>query len=92
MIVRILTEAQYELDQEYLEQLNTVDNQIVTAIADGDRARFTTLFNDLIALVRDQGIPVPYQELHPSDLILPPPETSFEDAAELFVGEGVVPD
>ncbi len=92
MIVRILTEGQYELDSDYLDQLNAIDNDVVSAIADGDRARFSGLFQDLLAVVREHGTPVPTEYLHESDVILPPPDTSFEEAAELFIGEGVVPD
>ena len=92
MIVRILTEGQYELDSDYLDQLNAIDNDVVSAIADGDRARFSGLFQDLLAVVREHGKPVPAEYLHESDVILPPPDTSFEEAAELFIGEGVGPD
>ncbi|CCF86258.1 PspA-associated protein PspAA [Nitrolancea hollandica] len=92
MIVRILTEGQYEIDSDYLDQLNAIDNDVVSAIADGDRERFASLFQDLLSIVRQHGTLVPAEYLHESDVILPPPDTSFEEAAELFVGEGVVPD
>lgn len=92
MIVRILTEGQYEIDSDYLDQLNAIDNDVVSAIADGDRARFASLFQELLSIVREHGTPLPNEALEESDVILPPADTSFEEAAELFVGEGVIPE
>ena len=89
MIVRIATEGQYELDSSYLDKLNAIDNDIVNAIADGDRARYQKLFNQLLELVRGHGTPVDVDELVESQVVLPPPDTTFDEAEELFVGEGM---
>ncbi|HEU5422175.1 MAG TPA: hypothetical protein VFU72_01415 [Nitrolancea sp.] len=89
MIVRIATEGQYELDSSYLDKLNAIDNDIVNAIADGDRARYQKLFNQLLELVRRHGTPVDVDELVESQVVLPPPDTTFDEAEELFVGEGM---
>jgi hypothetical protein len=92
VIVRILSEGQYEIDSDYLDQLNAIDNDVVSAIADGDRARFATLFQNLLSVVREHGTPLPNEDLRESDVILPPSDTTFEEAAELFVGQGAIPD
>ncbi len=92
MIVRISSEGQYRLDSSYLDHLNSIDNDIVAAIAVGDKARFSVLFRNLLALVRDHGEPVAEDELVESQVFLPPPDTTFEEASELFIAEGVVPD
>jgi hypothetical protein len=92
MIVRIATEGQYRIDSSYLDHLNALDNDLVSAIADGDRGRFSALFQDLLTLVRDHGHPVGDEELLESQVVLPPPDTTFDEAAELFTGEGLVPE
>lgn len=92
MIVRISTEGQYRLDSSYLDHINAIDNDIVEAIAGGDRAKFGVLFKNLIDLVRDHGEAVEPDELVESQLVLPPPDTTFDEASELFVAEGLVPD
>jgi len=42
--------------------------------------------------VRANGTPVPDDELAASDLILPPPDLSFDEARREFTGEGLIPD
>lgn len=91
MIVRIATEGQYQIDSTYLDQLNKIDNELVSAIANADEARFHTLLKDLISLVKEHGTPIPPEELVESDLVLPPSDTSFTEAAELFAGDGLIP-
>jgi len=92
MIVRISSEGQYRLDSSYLDHLNSIDNDIVAAIAGGDRAKFNVLFRSLLSLVREHGEPVAEDELVESQVFLPPPDTTFEEASELFIADGVVPD
>ncbi len=91
MIVRISTEGQYELADESESALNELDNQVVQACEAGDEASFRRSFEKLIELVRTQGKPVADDELVGSDVILPPPDVSLEEAREEFSGEGLIP-
>ena len=91
MIVRIATEGQYRLDSNYLDMLNSLDNEIVEAIAREDQGRYATLLKDMLALVRDHGEPVPPDEIVESHVVLPPPDCTFEDAIHIFSGEGIIP-
>ena len=91
MIVRIATEGQYEVlgsDQATLEEL---DNQAVSACEARDEQQFHDTFARLLDFVRTNGQPVPQDRLEPSDMILPPPDTSLEDARAEFTGEGLIP-
>ena len=45
----------------------------------------------MLDLVREHGSPLPVDELVESDLILPTPDTTLEEAQILFVGEGLLP-
>jgi hypothetical protein len=92
MIVRIATEGQYRLADEAIERVNALDNEAVAAVEAGDEARFTDLFGQIIALIRAEGAPLPEDELHGSDVIVPPPDTSFEEARHDFTGDGLIPD
>jgi hypothetical protein len=91
VIVRIATEGQYEVGDAELEQLNELDNALVSACEAGDEERFKATFASLLELVRITGAPVPEDELRGSDLILPPPDVSLEEATEEFTGEGLIP-
>jgi len=92
MIVRIATEGQYRLDGDVVERVNALDNDAVAAVEAGDEARFTELFRQIIALIRAEGEPLAEDELHGSDVIVPPPDTSFEEARHEFSGDGLIPD
>lgn len=91
MIVRISTEAQYELPDEDIEVLNELDNEAVAACNTDDEERFHAAFGRLLEHVRSKGHPVGDDDLRGSDLILPPPDVSLEEAKTEFTGEGLIP-
>jgi PspAA-like protein len=92
VIVRISMESQYRLPEEAAEELNELDNEVVAAIEAGDEDRFHALFEQMLDLVRRAGQPLGEDELEESEVILPPPDTSFVEAAAEFTGEGLIPD
>jgi hypothetical protein len=92
VIVRIATEGQFRLPDEDAERLNDLDNQAVEAVDAGDEARFQELFGQMLELVRRDGRALADEELEESDVILPPPDTTIEQAAHEFSGEGLIPD
>ena len=91
MIIRITTEGQYNLPGSFVDQLNEIDNQLVEAVEGADRGGFDRLLKQMLALVRERGSPLPLDELEESDLILPAPDLTLEEAQVLFVGEGLLP-
>ena len=92
MIVRILTEGQYKLSSNYLDQLNEIDNRIVEMVEIGNKESFHILLEEMLNLVRENGSPLPIDELTESDIVLPEPDITIGEAGELFTGEGIVPD
>ena len=92
MIVRVSTVGQFRLPDEDVARLNDLDNQAVAAVEAGDEARFAELFGQMVALVRSDGESLASDEIVQSDVILPPPDTSFAEAAADFSGDGLIPD
>jgi len=92
VIVRIATESQYRLPEDAAAELNELDNQVVTAVEAGDEDRFHEVFEQMLDLVRRAGEPLDEDELAESEVILPPPDTSFVEAAAEFTGDGLIPD
>jgi hypothetical protein len=92
VIVRIATEDQYRLPDEDAKRLNKLDNEAVAAVAAGDEDRFHELFEEMLQLVRSDGQRLGDDELEESDVIIPPPDTSFVEAAAEFSGDGLIPD
>ena len=85
MIVRIMAEGQYRLSDEAFERLKDIDDHLLTALEEHDGTRFHRLFRDALAVVRN-GEPLA-QSLETSDLVLPPAETSMEEARRLMEAE-----
>ena len=52
VIVRIATDGQYVLDDAQTAKLNELDNAAVAAVDAGDEARFQSIFDEMLALVR----------------------------------------
>jgi hypothetical protein len=92
VIVRISTEDQYRLPDDDAARLNELDNEAVAAVEAGDEDRFHEVFEEMIALVRRDGHRLEDDELEESDVILPPPDLSFTEAAHEFTGDGLIPD
>jgi hypothetical protein len=92
VIVRIATEGQYRLPAGAADKLNELDNTAVAAVEGDDEDGFHTTFEQMLELVRREGQPLGDDELEDSDVILPPPDLSFVEAAAEFTGEGLIPD
>ena len=91
MIVRILTEGQYNLPGTHVDELNELDNRLVEVVEDRDQEGFERLLKQMLDLVREKGTAVPVDELVESDLVLPEPDITLEEGQQLFTGEGVLP-
>ena len=92
MIVRILTEGQWEFPDEQLDALNALDSALEQAVDSGDEAHFASGFTALLDAVRQQGTRLEDDALEDSDLILPPSDATLEEVRQLLTDEGLVPD
>ena len=92
MIVRIASEGQYELTADVIERVNELDNAAVAAAEANDEATFLRLLGDIVELVRREGGPLAADDLRPSDVIVPPADSSLAEARADFTGEGLIPD
>ena len=92
MIVRIMGEGQYRLSEEVLERVNELDNTIVKAVDADDEDAFHESFEEMLDVIRSEGEHLGDDEIETSDIIVPPSDTSFEEAAAEFTGEGLIPD
>ena len=92
MIVRIATDDQYRLPDDDAARLNELDNEAVAAVDAGDEGRFHEVFAAMLELVRRDGHRLDDDDLEESDVILPPPDLTFDEARHEFTGEGLIPD
>lgn len=89
MIVRILGEGQYQLDEVEAAQLAPLDLELDSAVDRGDEAAFRTALDSAVRLVRSAGTPLPPDELAASDLILPSLDASVDDVRKLIADDGI---
>jgi hypothetical protein len=92
MIVRLMGEGQYRLDDGTVDELNELDEQAVAAIESGDEQTLARMLGQMADRVRERGDKLPDDDLSTSELIIPPPDLSLDEARELFSGDGLIPD
>ena len=90
MIIRILGEGQFKLDDKHIADLNKIDNSIVDHVNKGDQIAFRKDLDKLISKVKDLGKPLDAGDIIQSDLIFPPEDLSFEEAKRIFSGNGII--
>ncbi len=92
MIVRIMGEGQYDVAEVDNDVLQKYDNDVETAVKEGDEEATRAALNALHDYVIGHGKPVPDDFLGTSDFVIPFVDASLEDIAELLTGEGFIPD
>jgi hypothetical protein len=91
VIVRILGEGQFRVDDAAAAELNQLDTELEAAVEHGDEAAFTDALTQLLANVRAHGSPLPPDMLEPSELILPHQDSSMDEVRKLLTDEGLIP-
>jgi hypothetical protein len=92
MIIRIMGEGQWVVDDGHLEALNRLDTAVEDAVQAGDEVQFSQGMAALLHAVRTEGTRLEDDSLEDSDLILPPSDATMEEVRGLLGDEGLVPD
>lgn len=92
MIVRLSGQGQFRLDDDCLGRLNELDNAAVEAVESGKEDSFRDLLGQMHELVRSDGSALTDDELMGSQIIIPPADTTLDEARADFAGEGLIPD
>jgi hypothetical protein len=92
VIVRLLGEGQFRVDDALRSRLNELDEQVARAVEEGDERALWTGLQALADAVREGGDKLSDEELRPSDAIIPPEDLSLEEARDLLADEGFIPD
>ncbi len=93
MIVRIMGEGQFTLDDAHADVLNSLDSGLESAVNTGDETAFEAALADLLTKVRTLGTPVPDDALEASDAVLPAEGSHIDDVRGMLAesGEGLIP-
>jgi hypothetical protein len=92
MIVRIMGEGQYRVDDAIAERLNGLDDRAMEAIDRQDEAELDRYLDEMAELVRREGSRLPDDDLSPSDAVVPPSDLTLAETAKLLSEEGFIPD
>ena len=92
MIVRLMGEGQYKIDDGLREQLNELDDRALAALEQDDEPALDERLDEMWQVVRERGERLSDKDLSPSDLIIPPSDLSLEETKKLFSEDGLVPD
>ena len=91
MIVRILGEGQFSVDDSATAELNQADTDLEAAVNRSDEAAFTAALTRLLAQVRANGSPLAPDTLEASDLILPNEDSSMDEVRKMLTDDGLIP-
>jgi PspAA-like protein len=92
VIVRLMGEGQFRVDDSLQAELNGLDDRAVAALEADDEPTLDAVLDELWALVRDRGERLPDEELAPSEVIIPPSDLTLEETRQLFSDDGLIPD
>ena len=92
MIVRLMGEGQWRIDDALRERLNALDDHAVAALDRDDEGELDAKLDEMWQLVKSEGEQLPDEDLAPSDVIIPPSDLTLEETRQLFEGEGLIPD
>ena len=92
MIVRLMGEGQFRIDDDLHRELDALDEQAVAALQANDEAELDAHLDEIWRLVQSRGDRLPDEDLHASDLIVPPSDLTLEETRALFSEEGLIPD
>jgi hypothetical protein len=92
MIVRLMGEGQYSVDDGLRAQLNDLDERAQGALEADDEAALDDMLDQMWQLVRERGERLADDDLSASDVIIPPSDLTLEETRKLFSDDGLVPD
>jgi hypothetical protein len=92
VIVRILGEGQYRLDDAAFAAVSAIDDRVQAAADAGDAAGFEAALTELVDTVQRLGAQLADDEFEGSDAIVPGHGTTLDEARDLLSSEGLIPD
>ncbi|MEV2225953.1 hypothetical protein AB0E01_39690 [Nocardia vinacea] len=91
MIVRILGQGQYAINEDTVAELNFLDDQLQAATDAGDETGFALTLGQMLATVRYRGARLAEDTIVPSDLVLPAVNTDLREVKAMLRDDGLIP-
>jgi hypothetical protein len=84
MIVRILGDRLYEVDEAELPAIEGLDSEMDAALSSGDEQAFSAALSKLISKVRSNANALPDDDDRRSDLVLPPEGATLQEVRDML--------
>jgi hypothetical protein len=91
VIIRILSEGQFDVPDDAVAQLNELDEKLEAAVESSDAEAMAAALGSLLERVRSSGSEVAVDALVPSDLVLPHSTATLAEVKDLISGDGLIP-
>jgi hypothetical protein len=92
VIVRLMGEGQYRVDDGLRERLEALDSEAMNALDAENEAELDAKLDEMWELVRSQGSRLPDEDLSASDVLIPPSDLTLAETRKLFAEDGLIPD
>jgi predicted transcriptional regulator len=92
MIVRLMGEGQWRVDDALKARLDELDAETERAAELGDEQALHAALQAMHDMVREAGEKLEHAHLGASDAVIPPADLSVEDARAMLEGEDIFPD
>jgi hypothetical protein len=92
VIVRLMGEGPYRIDDHLHADLDRLDDEAVAALEADDEPALDAKLEEMWRLVQERGERLPDDSLEPSELLVPPSDLTLEETRELFSDQGLIPD
>jgi hypothetical protein len=92
VIVRLMGEGQFRAGDDLRAQLDQLDDRAQAAADADDEPELDRALDEMWQLVQSSGERLADDDLHPSDVVIPPSDLTLEETKRLFSDEGLIPD
>ena len=98
-IIRISGGGQYEIDNNLLTQINDIDNKVVNILKNHSNGQSNPevvkkelkgKLEEIISFIKNNGRPVMETDIVKSNLYIPQPDISVDEAQNVFKDEGII--
>jgi chromosome condensin MukBEF complex kleisin-like MukF subunit len=92
VIVRLMGEGQWHVDDSLQARLDELDAETERAVQAGDEEALHAALRALHDAVRGAGEKLDHAHLGASDAVIPPDDLGLDEARRLLAGEDIFPD
>jgi chromosome condensin MukBEF complex kleisin-like MukF subunit len=92
VIVRLMGEGQFEIDDGLAGRLNELDDRAQAAAEAEDEPELDRVLDEMWQVVQAGGERLADDHLSTSDVVIPPSDLTLEETRRLLSPEGFIPD